>query len=83
MTTKKKAKPLDPEDQRVKLGQRIKQLRKKMGFTSAEAFAYEHKFQRATYGKYEQGRNLEYFTLVRLCNSFGITLKEFFSEGFE
>lgn len=87
MSTKKKAKPIDPDDQKKRLGERIKQLRKEMGYTSAEKFANDKGFSRSTYGKYEQGEpeylNIEYDTLIRLANSFGVTLKEFFSEGFD
>ena len=86
MSTKKKSKPLDPEDQKKRLGERLRQLRKAMGYTSAEKFAYDKGFQRATYGIYEQGKpdlNIEFETLIRLANGFGVTLKEFFSEGFD
>lgn len=85
MSTVKK-KSLDPIEQKKRLGARLKQLRKRTGYSSAEKFAYEHMFSRAAYSKYEQGSsdlNLQYDTLIRLANSFGISLKEFFSEGFD
>lgn len=86
MSSRIKSRPLDPIEQKKKLGARLKQLRKKMGYTSAEKFANDHEFSRPTYGKYEQGKsdlNIEYDTLIRLANSFGVNLKEFFSEGFD
>ena len=86
MSTRNKSKPLDPIEQKKRLGARLRQLRKKLGYTSAEKFANDNQFSRPTYGKYEQGKpelNIEYDTLIRLANSFGISLKEFFSEGFD
>jgi transcriptional regulator with XRE-family HTH domain len=83
MNNRKKIKPLDPDDQMKNLGKRIRALRKAMGYTSAENFANDKGFPRATYSKYENGRNLEFITLVRLASAFGMTLKEFFSEGFD
>jgi transcriptional regulator with XRE-family HTH domain len=84
MKSKGKSKhlPLEAEDQLQKLGQRLRELRIKKGYTSLEIFAYEHGFGRAQYGRYEVGKDLQFTTLVRLVNCFEITLEEFFSEGF-
>lgn len=73
---------LDTEDQLEKLGDRIKQLRIAKGYTSYEYFAYEHNISRAQFGRYEQGQDLRFSSLVKICNAFGMTLDEFFSEGF-
>ena len=78
----KKAVELDTEEQLLKLGQRIKALRIKRGYTSYEYFAYDHNFSRAQFGRYEQGQDLRYSSLVRIVNAFGMSLQEFFSEGF-
>jgi hypothetical protein len=83
LSNTKKIKPLVPEKEAAKLGARIKQLRKKAGFTSAAMFAFEHSFIPSAYGKWEQGKNIEYFTLIRILNCHGIGYTEFFSEGFE
>ena len=82
MNNRKKIRGLDAEGQMKKLGQRIRQLRKAAGYTSAETFANDKGFPRALYGKYENGKNIEFVTLIKLVNSFGIGLKEFFDEGF-
>ncbi len=66
-----------------KLGARIKQLRLKAGYTSYEFFAYDHNFSRAQWGRYENGQDLKFTSLVKVVKSFGITLEEFFAEGFE
>jgi transcriptional regulator with XRE-family HTH domain len=73
---------LDSEDVVVKLGKRIKQLRKEKGY-SYEEFAYENEIPRAQYGRIENGQNITIVTLVRVLNGLGISLKDFFSEGFE
>lgn len=72
-----------PSEEVIQLGQRIKSLRIKKGFTNYEYFAYEKGFSRAQYGRYENGQDLQFTTLVRLVKAFDITLEEFFSEGFE
>ena len=81
---KKGAKPveLNTEDELKKLGERIKALRIARGYTSYEYFAYEHGISRAQFGRYEQGQDLRFSSLVRIVNAFGISLEEFFSEGF-
>ena len=84
MAKSKSTKPdLIPEDQLEKLGKRIKALRIKSGYKSFEIFAYEHGFARAQYGRYEQGQDLRFSSLVKVINALGVDMKEFFSEGFE
>lgn len=74
--------PIDPEDQLVKLGARIKALRIKAGYNSYETFAYEHGLPRAQYGRYEQGKDLRFSSLVRVVAAFEMSIDEFFKEGF-
>lgn len=66
-----------------KVGKRIKELRISKGYSSYEYFAYEHNISRAQYGRYEKGEDLRFSTLAKVINAFGMTMKEFFSEGFE
>ncbi len=82
MKVKPKSKPKQPRKELVVLGERIKALRIKKGFTSYEHFAYEHGFSRAQFGRYENGEDLRYTSLVKVINAFGLTMEEFFSEGF-
>ena len=74
---------LNSEATLKKLGERIKQLRIKMGYTSYEYFAYEHNISRAQFGRYEKGQDLRMSSLIKVVNAFGISLQEFFSEGFD
>lgn len=81
--SKKRAVALDSDAQLQKLGKRIKSLRIKAGYTSYEYFAYEHEIPRAQFGRYEQGQDLRFSSLIKLINAFGMTMTEFFSEGFD
>lgn len=73
---------LNTVDQLLKLGERIKELRIKKGYSSYEYFAYDHNISRAQFGRYEKGQDLRFSSLVRVANAFDMTLSEFFSEGF-
>jgi hypothetical protein len=66
-----------------KLGKRLKQLRVKKGYTNYEYFAYEHNIGRAQYGKYETGGNIQFDTLIKLIKMHKMSIKDFFSEGFD
>ncbi len=71
------------EEKLKKLGKRLKELRIAKGYSSYEYFAYEHNISRAQYGRYEKGEDLRFSTLVKVISAFGMTMAEFFSEGFE
>jgi transcriptional regulator with XRE-family HTH domain len=67
----------------IKLGKRIKELRIKKGYTNYEYFAFENGIGRAQYGKYETGGNIQFDTLIRIIKALDISIKDFFSEGFD
>lgn len=67
----------------ILLGERIKALRIKAGYSSYEIFAYDIGIHRVQVGRYEKGQNLNYLTLLKLVRAFDMTLEEFFSEGFD
>jgi len=48
----------------------------RMVFNSAK-----HGFDRAQYGRYENGQDLRYTTVIRLVNCFDMSNKGFFSNG--
>ena len=72
-----------PNEDLVKLGNRIKELRIKKGYTSYEYFAYEHNISRAQFGRYEKGEDLRYTSLLKVVRALDVSLQEFFSEGFD
>ncbi|TDW97156.1 helix-turn-helix domain-containing protein [Dinghuibacter silviterrae] len=86
MAKKKNEKPTDAEIEIFlgKIGERLRQLRTDGGYTSYEQFAYEHNIGRAQYGKYERGtEDLRISSLYKVVAAFGISMEEFFREGFE
>lgn len=72
-----------PSEDVLKLAKRIKEIRIKKGYTNYEYFAYEHNISRSQFGRYENGEDLRYSSLVKVVKAFGMTLEEFFSEGFD
>ena len=66
-----------------KLGARIRSIRKKLGYKTAESAANDFGIQRSQFTRYEAGANLNYVTLILLLQKMGVSLKDFFSEGFD
>ena len=65
----------------IKIGNKLKALRKAKGYSSPDKFAYEHNLNRSQYGKYEAGRtNITIGTLVGILIHLEVNLQEFFSE---
>ena len=60
----------------AKLGARIKALRIKQGYASAEKFALDHELSRVQMGRWEQGKNIRVETVFKLADAFGITASE-------
>lgn len=71
------------EKQLLNLGERFKKLRKEMGFSNYEHFAYENELSRSQYGRYENGEDLRFSSLLKVLKAMNVSLKDFFSEGFE
>ncbi|MCB9290686.1 MAG: helix-turn-helix transcriptional regulator [Lewinellaceae bacterium] len=70
------------EKQLFNLGERIKALRKARGYSNYEQFAYEHEINRSQYGRYENGEDLRFSSLLKVLKALDISLAEFFGEGF-
>lgn len=61
-----------------KVGEKIKKLRKKAGYTSYETYANDFDLQRQTVYRAENGKNMNLATLNAILNTHGITPEEFF-----
>lgn len=62
-----------------RIGERVKELRIKKGFTSYETFAFEHDLPRVQYGRLERGAaNFKMASLLRVLDIHKITLEDFF-----
>ena len=70
------------EKQLLMVGNRIKQLRIKKGYTSYETFAYESDIHRAQFGRYESGADLRLSSLFKVLRALEVSPEEFF-KGFE
>lgn len=79
------AKELDKytDKQLDNLGKRIKKLRKEAGFTNYEQFAFTHEINRSQYGRYENGEDLRFSSLLKVLKALDISLEDFFKEGFD
>jgi len=64
------------------VGERLRELRISAGFKNYEHFAYSHGLSRAQYGRYENGANMTFTTLLRLIEIHDITLNAFFDSRF-
>ncbi|MAU70832.1 MAG: transcriptional regulator [Pseudozobellia sp.] len=71
------------EEQLIKLGKRLRELRIEKGYTNYEQFAFDNEIPRAQYGRYENGSDLRLSSLIKVLDALGITLAEFFSKGFD
>lgn len=62
------------------IGAKIRDLRIRSGYTSAEIFAYEHDLNRISYWRMEKGANITMNSLFRILDIHQITLSEFFKD---
>jgi hypothetical protein len=66
---------------RIKLiGDKLKKLRIKAKYKSAEIFAYENELNRVQYWRMEKGANFTMQSLLKVLNIHKITLEEFFKD---
>lgn len=76
---KKSPQPLDEyQIQYKKIGNRLKQLRLRAGFSAADKFAYEHEIHPAQYTRYERGVDMRMSSLLKVLAAHKLTLQEFF-----
>ncbi|HBW81380.1 MAG TPA: transcriptional regulator [Sphingobacterium sp.] len=66
------------------IGLRFKQIRKTMGYSSHENFAYDYNLDRAQYGKIEAGSsNMTLKVFIKHLNAIGYSFPEFFNEDYD
>lgn len=71
----------DEQEKRIKqIGERIKDLRIRSGYTSYETFATDHDLPRKNYWRLETGYNFNITTLLRILEIHKMTLDEFFKD---
>ena len=68
------------EDLLIKIGERLRELRKAKGYSSYETFAFDHDIPRMQYWRLEKGKtNVTIKSLERLLKIHKISFKEFFN----
>ncbi|WP_051293298.1 helix-turn-helix domain-containing protein [Olivibacter sitiensis] len=76
----KKELPVDVK----KIGLRLKQIRKELGFGNSDDFAYKYELNRSQYGKYEAGsEDLRISSLLNILDRINMLLSEFFNEEYD
>jgi len=84
MENSRKNADLNLEIEKKKIGVRFRQLRKEMGYTSHETFAYDNNLDRAQYGKIEAGSaNLTLKVFIKHLNVMRVSFSEFFNEDYD
>lgn len=65
------------DKQLIALGRALKQLRKDKGISNYEVLAEKLGMARSQYSAYEQGKNLNTYTLFRILNFHEISIMQF------
>jgi hypothetical protein len=69
-----------PDPRLKQIAHKLKQLRVAKGYSSYEAFAFDHDLPRVGYGRHEQGSNLTLKSLLRLLDIHQVSLATFFAD---
>jgi transcriptional regulator with XRE-family HTH domain len=78
----KSFKPINEEAALKLFGKRLKELRRKADISQLN-LAVEKDINLRRLSAWETGSDIRLTSIIRLCNALGISLKEFFSEGFD
>ena len=62
-----------------RVGKKLRDLRKKKGYTSHESFAFDHDLPRMQYWRLEKGKtNITFKSLMKVLTIHKLTIEEFF-----
>ena len=62
------------------IGEKLRDLRKKAGYSNQENFSYDAEIPRAQYGRYEKGVNLTLLSLKKILDFHKLSFEEFFKD---
>ncbi|WP_130857929.1 helix-turn-helix domain-containing protein [Olivibacter jilunii] len=62
------------------VGERLKALRIKAGYSNYEKFAIEHDIARSQYLRYEKGENFNMKTFVKILRALKVQPRDFFAD---
>lgn len=66
------------EKRLIKIGERLRELRKASGYKSYENFAFDNELNRVQYGRMEKGANFTLASLMKVLDIHKLSLDEFF-----
>lgn len=66
------------EKRLIKIGERLREMRKGAGYKSYENFAFDNELNRVQYGRMEKGANMTVASLMRVLDVHKVSLEEFF-----
>ncbi len=66
------------EKRLIKIGERLRELRKKAGYKSYENFSFDNELNRVQYGRMERGANITLASLLKVLDIHKLSLEEFF-----
>ena len=68
------------EKQLTNLGNKLRELRISRGFTNYEQFAFTHDLPRAQYGRYENGQDLRFSSLLKVLKALDVSLNDLWKD---
>ena len=71
---------LSPKQEKrlIKIGERLREMRKGAGYKSYENFAFDKEINRVQYGRMEKGANMTVASLMRVLDVHKVSLEDFF-----
>jgi transcriptional regulator with XRE-family HTH domain len=69
---------MTPEETRKRIGEKLKVLRAKKGYTNSDYFADEHDLNKSTLAKVEKGESYNVDSLLKYLKALKVTPEEFF-----
>lgn len=66
------------EKRLLKVGEKLRQLRKEAGYKSYENFAFDHDLNRVQYGRMEKGANITLGSLLKVLDIHKLSFEDFF-----
>lgn len=67
------------EKRLIKVGEKLRELRKEAGYKSYENFAFDNDLNRVQYGRMEKGANITLASLLKVLDVHKLTLEAFFA----
>jgi DNA-binding XRE family transcriptional regulator len=73
----------DPLVDVIKTARKIKELRIKRGYLTAESFTKRHRLSRSLYLRFEKGNDIKLSSFIKIINAFDISIEDIFNDRFE